>query len=113
LKLRSEENLYLLFPLLNNFFQVDHLVQEKMVQLRTNAQYKLAIVSLKSYHSKFIIVQSFNTHFLTLHFEDILIDSNLLSTHILYVNETRIKNCSFEFKILQYLITKVPYIIIL
>ncbi len=52
-----------------------------MVRLRTNAQYKLAIVSLKSYHSKFIIVQSFNTHSLTLHFEDILIDSNLLATH--------------------------------
>jgi hypothetical protein len=62
LKVRSKENLYLLFPLLIFFFQVDHLVQEKLVQLRTNAQYKLVIVSLKSYHSKFIIVQSFNTH---------------------------------------------------
>jgi hypothetical protein len=98
---------------LNNVFQVDHLVQEKMVRLRTNAQYKLAIVSLKSYHSKFLIVQSFNTHSLTLHFENILVYSNLLATHILYVNETRIKNCSFELKKLQCFITKVPYIIIL
>ncbi len=63
---------------------MDHLVQEKMSELRTNAQYKLAIVSLNSYCLGFLIVKSFNTHFLTLHFEDVLVDPNRLASHIFY-----------------------------
>jgi hypothetical protein len=55
-KVRRKEILYLLSLLLHNVFQVYHLVQEKMFWLRTNAQYKLTIVFLKSYHSKFLIV---------------------------------------------------------
>jgi hypothetical protein len=66
---------------LNYFFQVDHIVQIKMFQLKTNSQHKLAIVSLKSYHSKKIIVEYLNTHSLTLHFENIFKDLNLTTIH--------------------------------
>ncbi len=91
-KVRSKKNWYFIFLLLNNFVQVAHLVQEKMFRLRTNAQYKLDIVVLKSYCSIFLIVESFNVHSLTLHFEDVLTNPNLLASHILCLNETRIKN---------------------
>jgi hypothetical protein len=77
-----------------------------MFQLRTNAQYKLAIVSLNSYCSKILIVKSFNIHFLTLHFEDVLVDSNLLASHILYLNETRIRNVHLNSKIYNVLSQK-------
>ncbi len=70
----------LFFSSLNIFFQMDHLVCIKMFQLKTNSQYRLAILSLKSYCSKNIIVESLNTCSLTLHFEDILEDPNFTTT---------------------------------
>jgi hypothetical protein len=85
---------------------VDHLVQEEMFQLRTNAQYKVDIVSLKSYCSNFSIVESFNAHSLTLYFEDVLIDPNLLTLHILCLNETRIRNVHLNSKIYNVLSQK-------
>jgi len=81
---------------LNNFFQVDHFVQKEMFQLRTNAQYKLTIVSLKSYYSKKKFVQSLNTCFLTLYFEDVVAYPNMLASHSLCLNETRIKNVNLN-----------------
>ncbi len=71
---------------------MDHLVQEEMFQLKTSAQYKLCIITLKSYCVKILIVQSFNNCSLTLHFEDVLKDPNILASHIIYFNETRIRN---------------------
>jgi hypothetical protein len=62
-----------------------------MFRLKTSAQYKLAIVFLKSYYSKNLIVESFDIRSLTLHFEDVLVDPNVLSSHILCLNETRIR----------------------
>ncbi len=41
---------------------------------------------------EYIIIQSFNTHFLQFHFQDILIDTYLLTFHILCLNETKIQN---------------------
>jgi hypothetical protein len=99
-----KEKNYLFSRLLIKIFQVDHLVQEAIFQLKTNAQYKLAIVFLKSYHLEFLIVKSF---------EDILTNSNLLTSHILCLNEMRIKECSFKLTKLECFITKVPCIIML
>jgi hypothetical protein len=70
-----------------------------MFQLITNAQYKLAIVSLKSYHSKKLIVESFNTCSLTLHFEDVFANPNLLTSHILCLHERRTRNIHLNSKI--------------
>ncbi len=112
-RVRFKKILYLFFPLLNKSFQVDHIIQEEIFRLKKNAQYKLAIVFLKSYHLKILIVKSFNTCSSTLHFEDIFMDSNLLASHILCLNETRIKECSFKLTKLQRFITKVPCIIML
>ncbi len=75
---------------------MDHLISKEMFQLKTNAQYKLAIISLKSYCSKTFIIESFNIRSLTLHFEDIFKDPNLLASHILCLNETRIKNVQLK-----------------
>lgn len=40
---------------------------------------------------EYIIIQSFNTHYFQLHFQDILIDTNLLTFHIL-CHRTKIQN---------------------
>jgi len=85
---------------------MDHLIRKKMFQLKTNAQYKLAIISLKSYSSKKIIVESLNTRFLSLHFEDILEDPNLLASQILCLNETKTKNVHLNSKIYNVLSQK-------
>jgi hypothetical protein len=85
---------------------MDHLIRKKMFQLKTNAQYKLAIISLKSYSSKKIIVESLNTRSLSLHFEDILEDPNLLASQILCLNETKTKNVHLNSKIYNVLSQK-------
>jgi len=69
-----------------------------MFRLKTNAQYKLAIVCLKSYRSKILIVEFFNTCYLTLDFENVLTNPNLLASHILCLNETRIRNVHLNSK---------------
>jgi hypothetical protein len=76
----------------NKNFQVDILVQEEMHCLKTIAQYKITIDSLKSCYKKFVIVQYLNIHYLKLHFQNILNDPNLFASHILCLNETKIRN---------------------
>ncbi len=78
--------------MLNNFFEMDHLVQDEMFQLKTSAQYKLCTISLKSYCSKNLIIQSFNTQSLIIHLEDVLEDPNILASHIPCFNETKIRS---------------------
>jgi hypothetical protein len=36
---------------------------------------------------KIILIQSFNTRFLNLHFQNILVEQNLLTSQIFYLNE--------------------------
>jgi hypothetical protein len=60
-----------------------------MFELRTNAQYKLELLILKVLPSEFLIVQFLNIYFLTSRFEDILAEPNLLSSHILSLNEKK------------------------
>jgi hypothetical protein len=88
----SKEHSYLLSPLTNKTFQVDTLVQEEMHRFRTTTQYELTLISLKSYCTKFVIIESLNTHSLTLHFQNILANQNLLTSHILCLNEMKIQN---------------------
>jgi hypothetical protein len=38
------------------------------------------------------VIQSLNAHSLNFHFKDILVDHNLLASHILCFNETKIRN---------------------
>ncbi len=85
--------IYLLFPISNKNFHVYSIVDQEMLHLKTT-QYKLTIPNLKSYWKEFIIIQSFNTHSLNLHFGDILVDQNLLASHNFCLNETKIKNIS-------------------
>jgi hypothetical protein len=49
------------------------------------------IIFLKSYNIKFVLVESLNT-LLKLHFQNIFIDQNLLASHILCLNETKIQS---------------------
>lgn len=58
-----------------------------MFHLRTSAQYKLMIASMKLYCKKFIVIQSLN-----LHFKNILAYPNLSTFHIFCLNETIIQN---------------------
>jgi hypothetical protein len=53
---------------------------------------------LKSYQKKFMLIQSFNTCTLNLHFEDIIMDPNLSSSHILCSKETKIQNITIHKK---------------
>jgi hypothetical protein len=50
--------------------------------LKTIAQYKIIIVSFKSYCKKTIVIQSLNTYSLKLDFQDILNNLNLFESHI-------------------------------
>jgi hypothetical protein len=52
-----------------------------MLQLRTHAQYKITIVSLQSFCSKFMIIQTLYTCSLVSHFEDVFAYPNLLTSH--------------------------------
>jgi len=66
-----------------------------MLHLKTC--YKLTIPNLKFYEKNSIIIQSFNIHSLNLHFWEILVNQNLLSSHILCLNETKIqKICTYQ-----------------
>jgi hypothetical protein len=72
-----------------------------MFQLKTNAKYTLVIILKNSYCSNFLFIQSFNTCSLTLHFENILVDPNLLTYYIfLFKCKNNNKN-SFQFRNLQ------------
>jgi len=59
------------------------------------------------------MVQSLNTNFVTLYFEDVLAYPNMLASHIFCLNEKIIKNINLNSKNLQCFITKVPCIIML
>jgi len=63
----------------NKNFQTNTLVQEEMHRLKTTTRYEITIAYLKSYLKKKIIIQSLNTCYLKLHFEDILNDPNLFA----------------------------------
>jgi hypothetical protein len=52
-----------------------------MKSLKTIAQYEIKIAYLKSYRKKIIIIQSLNTCYLKLHFQNIFNDLNLFSSH--------------------------------
>jgi len=70
----------MLSPLSNTNFQIDSMVEREMIWLRT---YGLTINRLNNYQKEFVVIQSLNTHSLNLHFKDILVDHNLLASHIL------------------------------
>jgi hypothetical protein len=78
-QIHSKENLYLLSPLLINFFQIDLLIKQEMYRLQTTTQYELTLPSFKSYHEEFIVIQPLNTCSLKLNFRDVLADPNILS----------------------------------
>ncbi len=52
---------------------------------------------MKSYRKEFIFIQSLNTRSLNLHLQKILVDQNLLASHILCLNETSIQIfCTYQ-----------------
>jgi hypothetical protein len=62
------KTLYLVFPLLNKYFQGDYFVQKEMHHFRTIAQYEITIAYLKSYCNEFIVMQCINMHYLKFKF---------------------------------------------
>jgi len=60
--------------------------------LKTTTQYEITIAFLISYCKKIIIIESLNTHPSKSHFQNILNDPNLFTSHILCLNETKIQN---------------------
>ncbi len=49
-------------------------------------------ISLKSYRTKFLIIESLNIRYLTSQFQNIIAKQNLSAFHILCLNETKIQN---------------------
>ncbi len=90
----------------NKNFQVDTLVQKEMHRLKKFAQCKVTIAYLKSYCKEFIIIQSLITRSLKLHFQYILNDLDLLASHILCLNETKIQNIQTHQKIYNIILNK-------
>ncbi len=64
----SKEHLYQFSPLFNKNFQIFFVVKEEMSYLRTSTWYKLTSAFLELYRKGFIMIQSLNTHSLTLRF---------------------------------------------
>jgi hypothetical protein len=64
--------------------------------IKNTCTIQITIAFLQSYHSKFIIIQSLNT--LVLHFEDVFAHPNLLTSHILCLNETKMKTLDINSK---------------
>jgi hypothetical protein len=95
--------LYLLPPLLNIFFQVDNLVQEKNVLIKNKCTIQTCYCFFKVLPFKKF---NCNIRFLTLHFENIIADPNLLASHILCLNETIIKNVHINSEIYDVLSQK-------
>ncbi len=83
--------MYLLFALFNNFFQIDLIVEGKNVSILNKCVIQFTIILLRTYHTKFVVIQSSNTCDLNSHSQDILTNPNLTS-HILHCNETKISN---------------------
>jgi len=67
---------------------------------------KITIVSLKSYCKKIIVIQSLNIRSLKLHFQDILNNSNLFSSHIICLNEIEIPNIQTQQEIYYIILNK-------
>jgi len=74
--------LYVVFPLLNNFFQGDYFVQKEMHCFKTIAQYEITIVYLKSYCNEFIVMQCINMYSLKLHLKTLFKIQVYLQYHI-------------------------------
>jgi len=87
--------LVFIFWLSNKNFQVDPLVEEKYLILEqmqnkfTITNYQLPLSNLTK--KKIVIIKSLNTS-LILHFQNIVVNPNLLASHILCPHETRIQN---------------------
>jgi hypothetical protein len=69
-----------------------------MLQLRTHAQYKITIVSLQSFRSKFMNIQTLYTCSLVSHFEDVFAYPNLLTSHFFLFKWDRSEKSWYKFK---------------
>jgi len=100
----EKENLYLLAPLVEANFKVDKFVSNEMQRLKTTAQWQLCVPYLQHFRQTHTIIQSLNTRFQSLHFQNIETDHNLQTSHILCSNETKVKtqiNLHINIQIIQ------------
>jgi hypothetical protein len=88
---KEKENLYLLAPLVEANFKVDKCVSNEMQHFKTTSQWQLCVPYLQPFKKTHTIIQSLNTRSLSLHFQDIEMDHNLQTSHILCLNETKVK----------------------
>jgi hypothetical protein len=91
-RVRSKEQLYLLHPICSRNFHVEQSVVDEMFRLRADAKYKISIPLLIDCQKNNIVLQSLNTRSLNLHYKDVLADPNLMASHVLCLNETRISS---------------------
>jgi hypothetical protein len=78
--------------------------------IKNTCTIQITIAFLQSYYSKFIIIQSPNT--LVSHFEDGFAYPNLLTSHILCLNETKMKNLDINSKFYNVLSKNSKYILL-
>jgi hypothetical protein len=88
---RKKENLHLLAPLVEANFKVDKCISNEMQRLKTTIQSQLCVPYLQPFGKTHTIIQSLNTRCLSLHFQNIETDHNLQTSHILCLNETKVK----------------------
>ncbi len=83
--------MYLLTPLVEASFKVDKYISNEMHRLKTTTQWQLCVPYLQPFKQTHTIIQSLNTRSLSLHFQNIEMDHNLQTSHILCLNETKVK----------------------
>jgi hypothetical protein len=91
-RIHLQEQLYLLHLVCSKNFHVDQSISNEMSRLIVDTKYKILVPLFFDIRKDNIILQSLNTQSLSLHYKVVLVDSNLMPSHVLCLNETIISS---------------------
>ena len=91
-RVKEPKNFYLLSPLESSHIKVDRKVLEEVKRMRPYQAWMPAQKQLQKIHDYIFIIQSLNTVSLKRHYHHILLDSSLLLSTIICLQETHIIN---------------------
>jgi len=88
---KGKKKLYLLAFLVEINFLIDKCVSNEMQCLKITIQWQLCVPYLQPFRQTHTIIQSLNTRSLSVHFQNIEMNHNLQTSHILCLNENKVK----------------------
>jgi hypothetical protein len=78
------------------FFQIDPNAVMEMHQLQTIAQWDVLVPKPHTFRDSHVLIYSLNIKSLPLHKNDVFLDYNLKTTHILCLNETHFSTLTYN-----------------